>query len=399
MRVGFHYHSEAIERADGAVLLPPYLGVFVDALAQHYEQIVAFLHTSTDRSSQCTYACKARNVEFSLLPPRRPPIQRLFHVEEYLGSILQQRDAIDALIMRVPTPLAYYVWQALGRPPTGLLVVGDLVRSGLRVSLPPHKKAVALFFAVANRWQLLRVARHAVVATNGPELAARWQQQVGSVLEAATGTLHRADLRQRDDHFGRLPWRLLFVGRDSREKAVEDLIEAAAHIAGAGTPVQVDIAGIRADSPYGQDLAKVAMAQGLGDVVTFHGFVRFKPELLQLYDQADVMVLPTRWEGVPRTLWEAMGRGCLVVATPVGGIPLVTQHERECLHVPVGRSDLIAEAVCRLEADPQLRHSLIHNGLQQAERHTVDRTVAALVDAFGSANRGLLPDNSIERFS
>lgn len=391
MNVGFHYHAEARQRADGAVLVPPYLGVFLDALAQHYEQIVAFLHLSPTCSTECSYVCEADNLTFSLLPPKGSQIKRLLKGSDYVEMVSRHRGAIDALIMRVPTPLAYYVWQALGRPPTGLLVVGDLVESGRRVPLPLPKKALALSLAFFDRWLLERLARQAVVATNGPELAARWRPRVGSVLEAATGTLQLADLCLRDDHFQTLPWRLLFVGRDSREKVVEDLIGAAALIVKRGTSVVVDVAGIEAHSGYGQDLARLAETQGIGEAVTFHGFLRFKPDLLQLYDRADVMVLPTRWEGIPRVLWEAMGRSCPVITTPVGGIPLVTQHERECLHVPVGRPDMIAEAILRLRQDAELRRRLLAAGMEQAKRHTVEQTVADLVEAFGQTDPHLAP--------
>jgi len=393
MRVGFHYHVEVVQQADGTLLMPPYLGRFIDALAHHYGHLVAFLHRHPNPSvaSDCTYACQADNLDIVLLPPKRDYLNRILRAREYIKSVVPFRHRLDGLILRVPTPLAWFVWRALGCLPTGLLIVGDLIESGKRVPLALHKKLLGLVLSHVDLWLLMHIARKAVVATNGPELAARWRRRVGYVIEAATGTLHESELHYRDNHFQRSPVRLLFVGRNSREKGVEDLIKAAAQLIRGGLSVAVEIAGIERDSSYGTDLAALAMAYGICDNVRFHGFVKLEPDLLHLYDDADVMVIPSRWEGVPRVLWEAMGRGCLVVTTQVGGITLVTQHERECLHVRIGRPDKIAEAILRLRQDIDLRRRLVAAGIEQARRHTIERTVAGLVQAFGQADPRLAP--------
>lgn len=391
MRIGFHYHVDAWQQPDGPLLVPPYLGRFMDELARYYDGITAFLHRHPVglAPSAHIYACQAANLDLSLLPPKKHPARRLLASQEYMKAVFPFHGQLDALILRVPTPLGWSIWRTLGYPPTGLLVVGDMIESIRRGPLPLHKKLLYLALFYLDLQRLQQVARNAVVVTNGPELAAKWQRRVGDVMEVATGTLYASELRERDDHFQGPSIHLLFVGRNSREKRVEDLIEAAALLANDTDSIVVDLAGIERDSPYGRDLAALASARGIGDAICFHGFVQLEPDLLGLYDQADVMVIPSRWEGIPRVLWEAMGRGCLVVTTAVGGIPMVTRHGRECLHVSVGWPDMIAEAVLQLRRGAGLRRQLVAAGIEQARRHTIEYTVAHLVEILGCVDSRL----------
>jgi glycosyltransferase involved in cell wall biosynthesis len=396
MRIGFHYHVSAWQQPDGSLLVPPYLGRFIDELARYYDGITAFLHRHPTGlpPSAYTYVCQAKNLEIVLLPPSTHPLNRMFLARSFVRPAAPYRGQLDALILRVPTVLARSLWQTLDCPPTGLLVVGDMVEYVNRASVDRFRRLWRLVIARLVEGSLQSVARRSVVVTNGPELATIWRQRVPQVIESATGTLYHSEIRRRDDQFSQPVIRLLFVGRATDAlKSPRDAVEAVAHLAAYGERATLDVAGLSADAPLAVQLADLATNRGLVDALTFHGFVRLNPELLVLYDRADALIVPSRWEGIPRVLWEAMGRGCPVVTTPVGGIAMVTRHERECLHVPVGRPDCIAEAVLRLRRDAALRTRLLDAGLEQARRHTIEGTVADLVKAFGEADTRLAPSS------
>jgi glycosyltransferase involved in cell wall biosynthesis len=57
---------------------------------------------------------------------------------------------------------------------------------------------------------------------------------------------------------------------------------------------------------------------GLTDQIAIHGEYRLT-DLSRLLDQADLVVLPSLWEGLPLVLIEAMSRGVPFVATAAGG--------------------------------------------------------------------------------
>lgn len=86
----------------------------------------------------------------------------------------------------------------------------------------------------------------------------------------------------------------------------------------------------------------------------------FEPDALDaLYAWADVLVLPSRFEGVPLVVLEAQRMGCAVIATDVGAVPEVIRHEEDGFLVPhrqaeeaivAGFTDILA----RLSADRAL---------------------------------------------
>ncbi|HEX5911265.1 MAG TPA: glycosyltransferase family 4 protein [Thermoleophilaceae bacterium] len=86
----------------------------------------------------------------------------------------------------------------------------------------------------------------------------------------------------------------------------------------------------------------------------------------------EVFVLPSRSEGMPNAMLEAMANGRAVVAAEVGGVPdIVTDHE-DGLLVPAGDAEALAGAVSELLADGALRARLGTAARSRAERLTRD---------------------------
>lgn len=76
------------------------------------------------------------------------------------------------------------------------------------------------------------------------------------------------------------------------------------------------------------------------------------------YDQADLFVFPSLWEGMPNAVLEAMAAGVPVIATPVGGIPEVIINQVSGIMVPQENSQALTEAIDALQKKPVLRESL-----------------------------------------
>jgi glycosyltransferase involved in cell wall biosynthesis len=130
---------------------------------------------------------------------------------------------------------------------------------------------------------------------------------------------------------------------------------------------------------------------GLGDRVFFTGLVAdVRPWLAHL----DAMVVPSRREGLPTVLLEALAAGCPIVATRVGGVPEIVADQQTGLLVPPGDAQALGRALQRVLADPQLRHRLASTGRQvAAERfglpHMLRRTeqlYRQLLQARGEAS-------------
>ncbi len=114
--------------------------------------------------------------------------------------------------------------------------------------------------------------------------------------------------------------RLLFVGRLKEGKGPQYLLEAFGELANDYPAYSVELVG---DGPLRDDLEGQAEALGIADQVTFRGEVP-NDELPALYADSRAFVLPSRSEGLPRTVLEAMACGRPVVTSDLPQLrPLV----------------------------------------------------------------------------
>jgi glycosyltransferase involved in cell wall biosynthesis len=150
----------------------------------------------------------------------------------------------------------------------------------------------------------------------------------------------------------------LTVARLDRQKGIDVLLRAAALVAG----VRFSIAGAGEER---ETLERQADALGVGDRVTFLGRRDDVPALL---GASDAFVLPSRFEGTPLALLEAMAAGKPIVASAIPGIDEVVADGATALLAPPDDPEALARALRRIVAEPQLRDSLAAAARARAER-------------------------------
>lgn len=153
------------------------------------------------------------------------------------------------------------------------------------------------------------------------------------------------------------PLRLLFVGRYGERKGCYELIAALAQARAAGAEATLRFVGREEYDGEERVLRHNVEEFGVAGAVEFVG-VKDGPELAGCYAEAQVLCLPSRREGVPLVLLEAMSFGLPVIATPVGGIADYVVHDDTGLLVPPGDVDALAVSIAALAADPELRGRL-----------------------------------------
>lgn len=169
------------------------------------------------------------------------------------------------------------------------------------------------------------------------------------------------------------PLRVLFVGRLDRQKGVDILFEAIAPLAGllhalvVGQPVV-------GDAP---PASVPANARVLGWVD--------RENLPPLYAAADLVVVPSRWEGLGLVALEAMRAGTPVLATAVGGLLEVVQDGTTGRLVPGGGADAWASVLARIGSDDL--HAMGAAGRRLfVERFRIDATVDRLEAIYRRAS-------------
>jgi glycosyltransferase involved in cell wall biosynthesis len=124
---------------------------------------------------------------------------------------------------------------------------------------------------------------------------------------------------------------------------------------------------------------------GRGDAVRWAGWLEARDKDERMCG-AEVFVLPSRSEGLPIALLEAMAYGLACVATRVGGVPEVMSDEREGLVVEPEHPEALADGLCRLAGDPELRLRL-SEAARDAARRLDPAVIADRLDAIYAALR------------
>lgn len=164
--------------------------------------------------------------------------------------------------------------------------------------------------------------------------------------------------------------RLLFVGRFDRQKGVDLLCDALKQL---GTKASAVLAGGSVLSD-GSNFTLPSNAVSVGWI---------SPSQLEtLFVEADVLVMPSRWEGFGLTAVEAMRAALPVIATRVGGLPEIVVDGETGLLIEDESSDAIHNAVCSLNRS--LLPSMGHAGKRRfLEKFTMDRVHLELCRAYG----------------
>ena len=127
-------------------------------------------------------------------------------------------------------------------------------------------------------------------------------------------------------------------------------------------------------------LAAAAASLGVAQRVRFVGGRADVPKLLGC---ADLFVLPSLEEALPNVLAEAMASGLPIVASAVGGVPELIEHDGNGLLVRPGDAEGLAIACHQLLASPRRRRAMATRGRQlAAERFAIDVQVARLAGLY-----------------
>jgi len=178
------------------------------------------------------------------------------------------------------------------------------------------------------------------------------------------------------------PMKVLYVGRINEEKGPDLVVDAVKQIRHTGRLIDLTVVGSTwwnndaqaASDPYFARLSRLmdeAQVTHMGHVV--------REEIPGLYQQHDVVVIPSRWqEPCPQVLLESMASGCAVVASDRGGIP-EAMGGAGILFDP-DQPGLVQDALQRLLDNPALLERMKKQSRIQAQLRSWDR-VTDLVEA------------------
>ncbi len=161
---------------------------------------------------------------------------------------------------------------------------------------------------------------------------------------------------------------VLFVGRLSRQKGADVLLDAWVRFVKRRPAARLLLLGA---GPEEAALRRQAEELRIAGTVDFRGLRR---DVGPHYAAADLFVLPSRYEGFPNVLLEAMAAGLPSIATRVSGSEDALEDRRNGILVPPGEADPLVEALLELADNPGLREIIGAEARKTAEaRYDINR--------------------------
>ncbi|HEX4073506.1 MAG TPA: glycosyltransferase, partial [Planctomycetaceae bacterium] len=273
----------------------------------------------------------------------------LRHAREVKQSVRAAFDRRHAFILRVPSQLAVLLMPVLmrRRHPFAVEVVSDphdaFSPGAIRHPLRP------VFRRLLSR-RLARDCRNSFAAcyVTAESLQRRYPPGRG------TESFYYSDV-ELNGEFAAHPrppqpkntWKLLTVSSLAQlYKAVDVQIDAVAELRRQGLDVQLTVVG---EGKHRHELEQRASALRLGDAVSFRGQLPSGAAIRAELDQADVFLLPSRAEGLPRAMVEAMARAVPCIGSRVGGMPELLPSEDL---VPAGDLHALVGKIREVVTDP-----------------------------------------------
>lgn len=316
-------------------------------------------------------------------------------VEEYYRTMLRSLikngptlanyiKASDIVFLRLPSMNAYlgYLFARLYKKAFLCYVIGDqreIVRTSSKYQ--GLRRALAIRVAWFHKLLTRRIIRHSGLNIfMGNDIAQDYGQTIspeGKNHISFTSLVAPEDIVVKEPSLDGRVVKILSVGRLGHEKGFLYLIEAVSGLLKEGLEVELQIVG---EGDERESLQRLVNRMGLESKVFFSGSVSHGEKLDDFFLEADVFVLPSLSEGVPKVVLEAMSKGVPVVATQVGGVPDIVKDRETGLLIPPKSSDAITHAVSALVLDEVLRKQIVESAHVFIREHTLEKQVRKLAD-------------------
>jgi glycosyltransferase involved in cell wall biosynthesis len=326
-----------------------------------YQVLVLARVTKSERTENEQQRADGPRVSFRALPDHTGPWQYLRARRRAQLIARQAINDCEAYLLRTPGLISQMVWREIVRAkkPYALEVAGDPWDLFAPGTWPHISRPI---FRLIAAQQLKRICTGAVAINyvTSQTLQEHYPPSKGAYavgfsdvsLENANTPAEKIQCRHRRIH--QLPWkdpktgipiRIGFIGSFARMYKGPDTLLHAAALCYNCLNFQLLMVGV---GHYLAEMQTLAAKFGIRDRVEFLGELSSGRSIFDFLDSIDLFVMPSRAEGLPRALLEAMSRGCPCIASAVGGIPELLEASDL---VPPDSSEKFAKLILQVATD------------------------------------------------
>lgn len=367
----FVTEARFVRGSDGRIYsLGSYTARLWERYLEHFDHVIVFARITQDstRVLEEGHVSETRNVLFVALPYYVGGLgflQMKRKIYKIMDSSFQKG---DAYILRVPGALGALASSVLHRKsiPYAVEVVGDpwdvySSRSSLKHPFKP-------LLRVYGRVILQKMVKKASAATY---VTRYYLQKRYPVTQGVYGT-YASDVILKDDQIVRTgkPFdpassvHILSIGMLSQlYKSPDVVVKAIKLLNEVGVDCRLTWLG---DGIYRKVMIRYADKLGIGDKVSFVGNIPAGEAVRQYLESADLFVLASQTEGLPRALVEAMAAGLPCIATHVGGIPELLDED---WLIPVGDVLALAKKIKWAVRAPENMEQQVRKNLHKVKEY------------------------------
>lgn len=332
MRVLVAVDAQLYRLKDGSVWTPSIYGYdFWERYLQVFDSIVVaarIMNVEDKKNVENYLRSDGKGVTFTALPFARGTKQYILKWLQFMHNASRACEGIQCAVIRLPSIPAsfveHYIWKK--KIPYAMEVVVD----------PQNAYPKGVIQAVLTR-HLKRTAMRANGVSYVTQFALQKQYPCYARVHGADShhfesyystivlkNNYFAPARDYHKHSG--PYRIIHVANNMNNdiKGHDVLIKAVAKLRSCGEEVEVCFVG---DGAKRREFEQLAKDLGIQDYVEFTGLLPSAEQVREKLIQSDLFVFPTKAEGLPRVLIEAMAVGLPCISTPVNGIPELLDSE------------------------------------------------------------------------
>ena len=306
------------------------------------------------------------------------PFQLLCKWFSVTKAIQSAMKAAGAVSFRLPCNIGVLAWRCLAPGhPYGVEVLGDPYASLAPEVMDTRLRAVW-------RWLLPRYLRKMCIGATAAAYVTRYALQrfyppnrdKFSTSYSDVMTTHYSSTKLKRSLIAASPrefsadaktYTVISVGAmEMLPKAQDILIKACASCVERGLDLRLVLVG---DGKMRQSLEALATEVGMAARITFTGQLVGEDQISRALDLADLFALPSRTEGLPRAMIEAMARGLPCIGSDVGGIPELISSD--CL-VRAEDAPALAAKICEVLTDSTRLTRMSKESLERVAEYSDD---------------------------
>lgn len=169
----------------------------------------------------------------------------------------------------------------------------------------------------------------------------------------------------------------LHIGRFSEQKNHVEMVLALKKLVDAGVKVRFIFVG---EGDLFRDIKERVRKLQLTEYVIFAGTTG---NVRPWFEKSDLFMLPSKWEGMPMTLIEAMSAAMPIIAANVGGIPDMLENEESALLIEPN-ADGLWKKIMELEKDEALRRRIGQGAFKKSVKFTAEHMGEAYSEIFSN---------------